>query len=226
VPFRVAVVKVGEALAGAAGLTHVKVGLPPPPPEPPPPPPGVQAVVRPKVPRVTLTDGQEGCFFLSKHPTAGFYVMHPHAPPLDPKAAAYKAQSDKVRRAAAALADPVKALQADQPEDRFLAAATLTTKYRTYPPAGGPVEQVPVSAEESRLIVRGLLEHDWTKHDPDVGQVTQLALQLGMGKKDGWDPAPYTGEGDFNALMQGEFRKWAGADGSKFVVRRFVPKAK
>src|SRR5690349_11243173 len=73
VAYKVAVVKVEAGLAGADNLTHVKVGFVP-----------VGGPPRGFGP-VALTEGQEGLFFLTKHPSGQFYTFNWMAPPVDAK---------------------------------------------------------------------------------------------------------------------------------------------
>ncbi len=127
-PHKVAVIKIDKGLIGADAVTHVKVGFIPPPPANPNAPP-----VRGGFQPVYLNEGQEGLFFLTKHPSGEFYTITPMMAPLDPKAENYKAQTEQVTKAAATLADPMKALKAEKAADRVFAATALVTKYRAIP---------------------------------------------------------------------------------------------
>jgi len=216
--YKIAVVKVEKALVGAEGLTHVKIGFIPTPNT------GKPGLRR--GPLFTPVEGQEGCFFLQKHPTAAFYIVTSMAPPLDAKAENYKAQLELVKKAIAVVAEPLKSLKADKPEDRFFAAAALISKYRTFPANGLENEQVPISAEESKLILIDLLERDWTKFEEGVPQPVQLMYQLGMNANDGWKQPAFNGKGDFNTFMKDEFKKWRDGPGEKFVMKKVVLKEK
>lgn len=237
VKYRIGVIKVESALSGAKGLTHLKVGFVPPPEgnaqttppaAQPLPPGGAIRLVRPpgRVPfrQPTLAKDQEGVFFLRKHPTQAFYVMTVQAPPLDAKGEGFREQVERIKAALAATTDPMKALKAAKPEDRFLAAAALVTKYRTYPANGGKVEQVPVSKEETQLIIQALLERDWKQIDPNSPQAMQVMFQLGMSPADGWKVPPFNGQGNYHEFLKDVFAKWAKADGAKFTIKRFEAK--
>lgn len=223
VPHKVVVIKIEKGLVGGDGVTHVKVGFIPPPPVDP------NAPARPgrggPAQQLDLKEGQEGVFFLTKQPGGGFYTVAPLMAPLDPKAGNYKAQLDQVTKAAAAFADPMKALKAEKAEDRFAAAAALVSKYRNVPD-GAEVETVKVPAEESKLILKALAEADWKKTDPDVFYPTQAFYALGLTEKDGWkQPKPVPGTDFVDALKAG-FTKWLDGPGKDYQVGKFVAKKK
>lgn len=227
VPFKVAVVKVDEALAGADGLTHVKVGfmsLPPPP---------VGQPVRPILPRrggPELKVGDEYVLFLTRHHEGNFYVMPFTSPPIDPKAEAGKAELAEVKKSLAVIADPTKALTAAKADDRAFAAAVLVSKYRSYPEGGGaePTE-VPVPAEESRLILKGLAEGDWKGGARFQATNPFTAFnQLGLTPQDGWVPPqmrPQPGQPvDYAAVTKEAFVRWLAGPGKDYRVKRLVVK--
>jgi hypothetical protein len=222
VSYQVAVVKVEAALVGAANATHVKVGfVPPPKGEPAPGRPG-----RGGVGPGALAEGAEGLFFLSKHPTADFYTLSPLLAPVETTATDYKAQVELAKRTAAALADPLKALKADKPADRGFAATALVLKYRSYPFDGGTVETAKVSAEESKLILKGLAEANW-KGDPNDALAVagyQAFARLGLTDTDGWKPpVPKPGD-DFIDATRTAFAKWLDGTGAEYRIGKFVKK--
>ena len=160
--YKIAVVKVESGLFGAANVTHVKVGFIPPPPVDP------AAPVRPGrggFQQVNLTVGLEGLFYLTKHHSGEFYVINPIMAPTEATADGYKDQVALVKKGAAVLAGPAKALKTEKADDRVFAASVLVSKYRTYPEGGGEVETVKVPADESKLILKALAEGNW-KGDP------------------------------------------------------------
>lgn len=230
VPYKVAVVKVDEALAGADGLTHVKVGfvsLPP----PPPPQPGQP--IRPLLPRrggVELKAGDQLVLFLNRHHEGNFYVMPFTSPPIDPKGEPGKAELAEAKRALGVIADPNKALTAAKVEDRAFAAAVLVSKYRAFP-EGGVAEpaEVPLPVEESRLILKGLAEADWKQGNRFQGTNPFTAFnQLGLRPQDGWvQPQVRAQPGqqvDYAALTKEAFVKWLDGPGKDYRVKRLVPK--
>jgi len=233
--FKIAVVKVETALAGANNVTHIKVGfIPPPPPAPagPVPPGGIRPGIgrRPLMPE--LKEGQELVLFLAKHPDAGFYTMPNMSPPLDTKAEETKKDLEAIKKVLAVAADPMKALKAEKADDRAFAAAVLAGKYRAYPDAGGETEQVAIPAEESKLILKGLAESDWTKFDRTTPNGMQSFYSLGLTDKDGWvapkpvRPQPGQPPVNLNEATKDAFVKWLDGPGKDYVIKRIVPKKK
>jgi hypothetical protein len=225
VPFKLAVVKVDEALAGADGLTHVKVGfvsLPAPPAGGP--------GVRPILPRrggVELKEGDQLVLFLNRHHEGNFYVMPFASPPIDPKGEPGKAELAEVKKSLAVVADPQKALTAAKAEDRAYAASVLVAKYRS-PPEGGESKEVPLPAEESRLILTGMAEGDWKQGNRFNATSPFTAFnQLQLGPQDGWvqpQVRPQPGQPvDFAAVTKEAFVRWLAGPGKDYRVKRLVP---
>jgi hypothetical protein len=146
--------------------------------------------------------------------------------PLDPKAENYKAQSEKVVQAAAALADPMKALKAAKAEDRYLAAAALLAKYRSYPEDGRETEFVKVAADESKLILKAIADADWKKEDADGMNPIQTFFQLGLNPASGWTPPKLAAGQDFQDVTKAAFVKWLGEAGKDYQIQKIVPKNK
>lgn len=236
--YKVAVIQVQTSLAGADNLTHLKVGFVPPPKPVPPadnaPQPGLVRPIRPRpgLAMPDLKEGQEFVFFLVKHRDAGFYVMPNMSPPLDVKGEGTKQEVENIKKVLAVTADPTKALKADRPEDRAFAAAVLISKYRNYPDFGGEVDQQPISADESKLILKALAEGDWTKFDRTAPNGMQAFYSLGLTDGDGWVPPkpmrPQPGQPpmNFNQVTKDAFVKWLAGPGKDYQIKRVVPKKK
>lgn len=227
VAHKVAVIKVEKGLLGTGKATEFKVAFVAPPKADPKAPP---RPVRGGPQGIDLAAGQEGVFFLAKHPDGTHYTVTPMTAPLDPKAEDYKTQLETVTRATAAIADPVKALKAEKAEDRFLAAAALVARYRTVPD-GVEAEIVKVPAEESKLVLKALTEGDWSKFDANTPNGAQAFYMLGLNAKDGWvQPVVVNNPGappvDFNAVLKDAFAKWLDAAGKDYQISKFVPKKK
>ena len=227
ITYKVAVLKVESGLIGATNATHVKVGFVPPPPGDPAPGgrPG-----RGGFGPVHLTEGQEGLFYLTKHHSGEFYTINPLLAPTDAKAGDYKDQLAFAKKAAAALADPMKALKAEKADERSFAAIVVITKYRTYPDGGGEIENVKVPADESKLLLKVLAEAKW-KPDPNsdgtapngYAAFTQLGL---INDKDGWKyPMVKPGE-DFIDKTKETFVAWLAGPGKDYQINKIVPKKK
>jgi hypothetical protein len=189
--YRVAVVKVDEALLGGGGLTHVKVGFVPLPGAPGAVPPG-----RPGGPRPPLVNrapelqkGQEACFFLRPLAGESLYVAANLFDVVDRKSPTFAADVTEARRAGKLLADPAAGLQAKEGADRYLTAAMLVHRYSTTRPPGS--KRVPVDAAQSKLILEGLAQGDFNQQV--VGAYNAFHPQnifylLGATERDGWKP--------------------------------------
>lgn len=226
VTYKLAVVKVDLPLAGADTLTHLKVGFVPAasPADP-------AGLGRAPLPRrgagPELKEGDRYVFFLIRHPGGNFYAMPFLSPPVDAKGENGKAELAEVRRALDVVADPKKALTAGKPDDRAFAAALLVTRYRTAPETGGEVTEVPLPAEESRLILKGLADGDW-KQGNRFNTVSPLTafLRLGLTPQDGWTP-PTAVPGqpfEFATATRTAFGTWLDGAGRDYRVKRLVAK--
>lgn len=208
VSYKVAVVKVEDALSGKTNETHIKVGFQP-------------VGGRRGVTTFDFKENAEGVFFLRKHADTGIYLFDYNTQPLDATAKTYKDDLAVVKKAVAVFADPMKALKAKEKKDAYFAAAVLVAKYRT-PTAGTTVRTENLPTEESKLILQTILEADWSAADKDVPPPYQTFMRLGMTQKDGWKPAQFNGNGDFNTHMKDEFKKWVEGDGAKFQIKKYV----
>jgi hypothetical protein len=183
VAHQVAVVELQTAVAGAKGVRQLRVGyIGPPPPDP-------AGLSRPRRPLIKLTVGQEGCFFLRKHPEEDFYILQT-VWDLHDKASAKDFDKDMalVTRCVSLLDDPDAGLRAKDAGDRLLTAAMLIFRYRTVQWVyGGRPKTEPIAAGQSKLILAALAEGAWTKEDADspMGRL-RLFLRLGLTERDGW----------------------------------------
>ncbi|HXD87454.1 MAG TPA: hypothetical protein VN641_13240 [Urbifossiella sp.] len=233
VDYKIAVVRIESALAGAANLTHIKVGFIPQPLAAPQPvqPGGARPFIirrRPLLPE--LKEGQQYVLFLTKHPDAGFYIMSPMSPPLDPKLDQTKKEVESIKKALTVVADPMKSLKAATASDRAFAATMLVLKYRTHP--GGAIEQSPIAAEQSRLILQGLSEADWEKFDRAAPNGMRAFAMLGLTPADGWTPPkpvpvkPGQPAPNYNAVTKQAFVKWLAGPGKDYRIKSYVLKKK
>lgn len=217
--FRIALVKVETALKGANGLTHIKVGFTPPAPP--------AVANRPSTRRVDwaareLKEGQELLLFLTPHPRAGFYVMEFQTPPIDLANDEGKKSMDQVKKALAVIADPKAALTAAKAEDRYHATCIMLMHYRQYPRGTGKHQQEPIDADENRLILKGLLDGDWSAAANDTpGGTTAIGL-LGLGAKDGFNFTKVPpGQKPATAFQQA-YEKWLKGPGQNYVIKRYT----
>jgi hypothetical protein len=230
VAHKVAVIKIEKGLLGAGKMTEVKVAfVAPPKPDPNAPP------VRPGRPgrggfqQIDLKEGQQATFFLTRHVGGDYYAISPMLAPIDSKDENAKAAAEVVAKAAAAVADPVKALKAEKAEERFLAATAVISKYRSFPQDGRETTTEKVPAEESKLLLQALAEGDWSKYDQNTVNGSQVFYSLGLTEKDGWvQPVVVNNPGappvDFNAVMKDAFAQWLKGAGKNYQISKNVPK--
>src|SRR5262245_25589197 len=181
--YRIAVVRINEGIKGAkAGQKTLRIGFVPI--EKPNP-----IVIRTGARPVQLEPGQEGLFLLKKQAKEDFYTIG--------GVIGYFISSDKnkdfdkevqaAKTAAKAAANPQASLKAKEPEERLLAAAILIEKYRAF--RGPNAKQEAIDAEESKQILRALVDADW-EAQLNFGSLrpnpTQLFQMLGVTAKDGF----------------------------------------
>ena len=229
--YKIAVVKVETGLSGADKLKEIKVGVFQPP--KPKAPVGKPVPIRPPggpAAAVELKEGQQLLFFLTKHPSADFYLMPGFDAPVDITTDAGKKTLEEVKKVTTVLADPMKALKSDKAEVRGEAAAVMVMKYRAYPQFGGQTEQVAIGADESKLILNALAEGEWkvARFGGSPNAFTAFN-SLGLTEKDGWiapvigtipgQPAP-----DYAAVYKDAFTKWLAGAGKGYQIKKVVPK--
>src|SRR5439155_21208736 len=121
--YRIALVKVEDAILGARGITHIRVGFLPPPP-PPQGGPGIRPRFRPPFRSVNFTEGLEACLFLTRHFDGHFYTAPAYFDVIEKKGnTTFAREVDEARQAAKLLDDPTAGLTAGKADDRFLTAA-------------------------------------------------------------------------------------------------------
>lgn len=212
VPFRIAVVSIQSSLLGAVKLERVRVAFAP-----------TINGAKPgrgtsRLSLVHLAAGDEGCFFLRKHPDEPFYVAAAAYDFMDKsKTKAFDHEVSQVRRCVRLLGDANAGLRADKAEDRLLTAALLIYRYRTarHVYRGKPKTE-PVDAEKSQRILAALAEGDWrAKETPAPGSPLSLFLRLGLTKDDGWETPAALAE------VAPAARKWL-QEHPSYRIRRYV----
>lgn len=214
VAHKIAVVKVGTALAGADGVTHLKVGFVPP-----------NLKLRRGPDNPELKAEQEWLFFLTKNADGGFHAIPYMTPPVPSTAADYKAQVEAVTKTLAAVADPAKAMKSEKAADRFAAAGAIVYKLRAHPDGAAQVETALLTADESRPILKALAEGAWTieRSGEGFGGYRSFAM-LGLTDRDGWKaPAAVPGE-DFAETTRKAFAAWVDGPGKDYRIKKVVPK--
>jgi len=194
------------------------------------------AAVRPWINNVQVIDGQEGVFFLMSQPNlTGSYAIVPGAVPLNPLSTKYKEHLAKIQQIQAIYKDPLKALKTDVADDRLTASIILTMKYRSYPPnAPSGVEEVPIDAEVSKLLLATLLEQDFARYDvqpngltpPDYYERSPVNLVNSLGIQAGTPGFPQfiAVQGTYHTTFKALLKEYLESDaGKKFVVKTFKP---
>jgi hypothetical protein len=215
--YRIAVVRIEQPVRGIKNAKTLRIGFIP----PPLPPVGGKGpfVVRSGPRDVQLEPGQEGLFLLKNRPKDGFYIV---GGPIGFFVGRTKDEGfDKevaVVKAVAKIADnPQASLKARDADQRLLAAALLIGQYRTFRGPGQP-KQVPIDAEESKLILQTLADADWQARADFRSlraNAPQLFSQLGITARDGFTPAP---GGNITAASQ----KWLRDNAQTYRIQRYV----
>lgn len=218
VEFQVLALQIDEALVGIKDKKEIRLGFVPPPPNPGP--------VRPPRPGMVFTTGQEGCFFLTKHPSESFYVQSGFAEFLDKKNPNFEKDLALIKRCAKLLDEPMTGLKSKDADEKLLTASLLIKRYRT--PKAAVTKTEPIDAEQSKLILQTLAEADWNKNDPLLrGGPRVLFMQLGLTDKDGWKPPtrkdPKTNREliDYQAIPAAA-QKWLKDNAGTYRIQRFV----
>ncbi|HEV3256700.1 MAG TPA: tetratricopeptide repeat protein [Gemmataceae bacterium] len=201
VSFQMALVRVDRVLLGEAGLEQVRVGI------------------GPGRAMPTLTEGQQGCFFLHKHPEGPFSVLSAGSDFIDSRHEDFGRGLALAGRCTGLLANTDEGLRSRNEEDRLLTAALLIFRFRTvqYAYAGAPRTE-PIDAELSRRILAVLAEGPFSdKSAREPADRLTLFLRLGLTEEDGWALPPNV-QGTAAAA-----EKWLGNHAATYRIRRYVP---
>jgi hypothetical protein len=204
--YQVAVVQITDAVSGAGGLTHVRVGC--------------NAVPNPRrTPHLPLKVGQEGLFYLTPHADETFFVMPNYfdmTQKLDKEG--FEREVAEAKRLARLLADPDAGLTSKDAAERYQTARMLILRYRGQPwfTGGKPPKEEPIDARQSKLILKALAEADWNRPEGDEALPLSVFVRLGLTEADGWKTPPDLAQG--NAAAQ----KWLKANAETYRIRRLV----
>ena len=221
--YKIASIKVSATIGGANGLTHVRVGFIPAPAAAPVAPGGPIRPIRRGGYNPTLEVGQEGCFFLAKFAQGDFFVIPSLCQFVDKRIDGFDQQVALVRKAVTVIADPLKALKAKDPADRFEAAAILLQKHGVYPTGrAGKMVRKPIAADESKLILTAVLEADWSKTDDAAMSPLAVFQRLGLQPADGFKYPQVKPGQDFNEVLQESAKKWLKGHVNTYRVLHWV----
>ena len=241
--YKIAVIKIEEAIIGGKGLTQFRVGFPEGaaaggPAVPPPPPGGGLVRIRPGGGRpgpVALTAGTEGVFFLAPHHDGDFYVLafNGTGAPLSKKDENYKKELEAIKKVAKTIDDPVSALKAKELDDRFAAAMMILQRYNQSRTGGTAREAIP--AEENKLIVALMMELPWqpkldkprTGSDPVPPSRSQLWYSINPQEQGFKQPVikpakPGDPQPDYNKILEDATTAFLKDNAEKIKIKRYV----
>src|SRR5439155_22240785 len=117
------------------------------------------------------------------------------------------------------VSDPLKGLKAKEAADRQLTAMVLIGRYRA---RNGPVREVLIPAEESRLILKELAEADWSGRDAKLKPYIPMNsfFMLNLTETDGWKHP-----GDGNKVPEAA-KQWLREHAATYRIKRMVPATK
>jgi hypothetical protein len=216
VAYRIAVVKINDGIKGIKTEKTLRIGFVP---EPMPKDDKGPRIIRTGARPVQLTAGQEGLFILKKQDKEDFYTIG--------GVVGYYINSDKndgfakeVQVAKTVLKvseNPLTHLKAKDADERLLAASVLIEKYRAF--QGKDSKQMPIDAEESKLIMQAMAEADWKTPANYMSlrpNPMRLFQRLGVTAKDGFITPPASG--DYGSAVQ----TWVRDNAEKYRIQRYV----
>jgi hypothetical protein len=214
VPFRVAVVSIQSPILGGEKLERVRVAFSPPPAA------GSNIRGGGKLALHHLAAGDEGCYFLRKHPEEPFYVASAAYDFMaKDKTKEFDKEIAQVKRCVRLIGNTKTGLESKEADDRLLTAALLIYRYRTprYVYRGKPrTESIP--ADESKRILTILSEADWDAKDASLaGTPLSLFLRFDLTNADGWAPPAEL------AAVPGAARKWLRDHAGEYRIQRYLP---
>jgi hypothetical protein len=228
--YRVAVVQVTEALKGKSENNMVRVAfqvpknLPAVQPQPQPQPVPPFPIKKPFQPNfnVQLNVGMEGLYYLRKNPTEKLYTLvqtYGSFVSVENNKQGFDFEVAQVK----VTANPMTSLKAAKAEDRATAAVVLIKQYRqpVFVPGKGQVQE-PINAEESKLILKGLMEAQWPVTPAQINYNTHPAIafnMLGVGPQDGFQGAV---QGIYSQGYADAAKAWLQKNWQTYQVKRFV----
>jgi hypothetical protein len=207
VPHHMAVVRIDSVVLGTKDLRELRVGFIAPPPSP------------GRRPGFQWSVGQQGCFFLRKHPDEPFWVIQADYDMLDKaRDKEFESHLALVRRCGKLLEDVEAGLRASDADNRLLTAGMLIFRYRTPQHAyRGAAKTAPIDAGQSQRILAVLAEGEWAEKDlrAPMGRL-RLFLRLALTSRDGWK----AGKSDKETAEAA--RAWLRSNASTYRIHRYV----
>ncbi|WP_029629946.1 hypothetical protein [Zavarzinella formosa] len=211
VSFKIAIIKIENPLAGATGLTQLRVGFLSDAPAP-----------------FALTADMEGVFMISPHHAGDFHVAGQRGIPLLKSDANYAKELETIKKIAGAIDDPITALKSKDKSERSLAAMTLLARYRGRPVNGKAVE-TDIPAEENKLLIQAVAEMPWNPEETDQAKPSRSSVwhflqteQLGFQPPVINQPAPGAPAPDYNKLWEEATGRFLKANADKIKIKKLV----
>jgi len=178
------------------------------------------------IPAMQLQVGQDGLFFLAKHAEESFFLAPAYQNFINRENNTnFDNEVKSAKQVSKVLDNPLAALKSQDKDERYTAAAVLVSKYRSNS-TGLPMKQEPISADESKLILKAMAEGDWTvgRFNATVPNPYELFNQLGITVNDGYKLVNVRNQQDITQAMQ----KWITENSDKYVIKKLVadPNAK
>ncbi len=170
---------------------------------------------------VQLKVGDDGIFYLKSQAEGKFHTLVPAY-----GAFVSSAQNGQYEIEVAHLkvtANPMTALKADTADKRATAAIVLIKEYRqpVFVPGKGQVQEA-ISAEESKLILKALLEADWPVPPQPINyekSAAQAFAQLGLTQQDGWQNA---GQPVYSQQYTDAAKAWLKKNWDTYQIKKYV----
>lgn len=203
--FKIAIVKVADAIKGAGDVTHVRVAF--------------QPVTR--FPVNSIQKDTDVLLFLTPVKGQTFYTTRMYYDIVNKNSPQFAKEVEAARTCGKALASATTWLATGKPEEKALAAAMLILQYR---PQRIPTKPgAAVDAAQSKAILLALADADWKQQEGEgpLGPLSgrNLFQRINPTAADGWTPPA-----DFNQFETAA-KKWLKDNAGKFVFKKMVPNA-
>lgn len=198
--YKIAIVKVNDAMKGLKDQTHVRVAF--------------QPVTR--FPSNSIQKDQPVLLFLNPVKDQPFYTTRMYFDIVNKTSPTWEKEVAASRLAAKVSADAPRYLKSGTPEEKLLAAALLILQYRDPTDTNG--KQEPIDPAVSKAILTTLADSDWNRQDVDgpLGSLNgqTLFFRLGITPADGWKPA--------GGNVAESAKKWLRDNADKYVLKKFL----
>lgn len=214
VTYRVAVISITEPIKGAKEQKMIRLGFLPPPTAD-----QGGGIRRPPIRRFSpvFEVGQDGMFFLTKHFQESFYTAPMYYDFVASQNGNFNQEVKGVKLTLKLGKNLAAGLKSKDAEERLVVAGLLIQQYRQ--PIGRVLKQEPIPAEESKLILKAILEGNWKDNQGNLNP-WNLFNRLGVTDKDGWRVP------QGNNLQQEDYhraaKEWLEKNVDTYRIQKFV----